>query len=100
MGTRNAIRRYQLDGYCVELCHDGEVDMWSGSSSPVTGGKGLGDTAAALRLWRIVLASARAWGLSRLYCEPCTSDGRGRTRERVYARLGFRREGSLLYLNL
>lgn len=85
-------KRYALGNIEVFIGTDGEVELsrrWDDSPASIRG-KGSGDLTALRLVWGMILTSARRMGLRRLYCEPTTDDGRGRTRIAVYRRAGFK----------
>jgi hypothetical protein len=73
----------------------GEVELSRAGddSTNAVCGRGRGNIAALKLVWGCLWSWARSHGVSTLYCEPTTSDGRGATRVSVYRRVGFREIG-------
>ena len=82
-----------ISGEC-ELSRPGDTIETS------TSGRGTGDLHSLRIVWAEMLSWAETHGIDQLYCEPTMIDGRGATRERVYSRVGFIKNGPFMVLKL
>ena len=83
--------RLRQGGIAVFAGKDGEIEF---SRLHVDGlaavsGKGAGNLKDFRQLWECVLTWAHHHRIRQLWCEPTMTDGRGKTRQRVYSRVGF-----------
>jgi hypothetical protein len=81
---------------------DGEIELSKRgiSGNDAVSGRGKGNLRELHHVWEMIQTWCKSNNISRLWCEPTQTDGRGKTRERVYSRVGFQKSGPVMVLNL
>ena len=84
------------------VADDGEIELSKRGVDGINAvsGKGRGNVQELRIVWGCLLSWAVKHNVQKLWCEPTASDGRGSTRERVYSRVGFVRNGLIMELRL
>ena len=88
-----------IEGFVAK---DGEIELSKRGVDGIDGvsGKGRGNVRELRIVWGCLLSWAVKHNVRKLWCEPTVSDGRGATRDRVYSRVGFIRNGHIMEVEL